>query len=320
MSYIFDSHARVKLYILLLFITASCSSYNESEKLLMEARDFQQKAEQSRFNFESNREYISSAINLYSQVISLDELNSIDMSEVFLARGNLYLMLNDSIHTIDDFSNSIKLNQNNTEAFYRRSIAYQVNDKSDRALSDLDYVIQLYPEHPFAQMDRATIYYDLNEMVLAEKDLSAEITKDQSNYIAFTMRGSIYSMMRDYDHAISDFNIALNILTERNECPTDDNSCFTSDLVNVYQNLAVTYQEKGDYLKVKEIYKKGIEKNPGSSILYNSLAWLLATADNPSIRDPEKALEYALKANSIENSLDADVLDTELSSNLVFRS
>ena len=42
--------------------------------------------------------------------------------------------------------------------------------------------------------------------------------------------------------------------------------------------------------------------DPKNSDAFNNLAWLLATSDNPSLRDPQKALQYAQRALSLKKA------------------
>lgn len=310
MDCILDSTIRISLCVLLSFVLLSCSSASDPKQLLIEAKELQKKVEQMNLNLKSKDKYVYLAINSYSEIINSNNFDSIERSNAFFSRGNLYLMVNDPINAINNFSSSIKFNQNNPETFYRRSIAYQIDGYIDKALFDLGNVIQLSPDHPFAYIDRALIYIDINELEKAKNDLSIGLKIDTQNYIAYTMRGTIYSTLRDYGHAINDYNKALKILEVRDRCPIDDNSCFSPDHVNIYQRLASAYEGKGDYVTARRIYGRGINNSPGSSVLLNSLAWLLATTDNSLIRNPREALKYALRANLIENSLNPDVLDT----------
>ncbi len=47
-----------------------------------------------------------------------------------------------------------------------------------------------------------------------------------------------------------------------------------------------------------------------SSIALNNVAWLLVTSVDPTLRDPARALELALRARERSDEPDPDVLDT----------
>jgi hypothetical protein len=61
-------------------------------------------------------------------------------------------------------------------------------------------------------------------------------------------------------------------------------------------NRGNAYYEKGLYEQAISDYNRALEINPRYAIVYNNLAWLLATAEKASIRDGRKAVELALKA------------------------
>jgi tetratricopeptide (TPR) repeat protein len=70
----------------------------------------------------------------------------------------------------------------------------------------------------------------------------------------------------------------------------------------LYENLALLYQKTEDYEKAKAVYEKILELDPNRPVSLNNLAWLLATSDDPRIRDRKRALDLARKAVSLERS------------------
>ena len=54
----------------------------------------------------------------------------------------------------------------------------------------------------------------------------------------------------------------------------------------------------------------GLEIEPGNAGLLNQLGWLHATSDNPAVRDPGKALAYAMRAVEASNGSNPNLLDT----------
>ena len=78
-------------------------------------------------------------------------------------------------------------------------------------------------------------------------------------------------------------------------------SAHPADL-GLYENLALLYQKTEDYEKAKAVYEKILELDPNRPVSLNNLAWLLATSDDPRIRDRKRALDLARKAVSLERS------------------
>jgi Zn-dependent protease with chaperone function len=63
-----------------------------------------------------------------------------------------------------------------------------------------------------------------------------------------------------------------------------------------YWIIGNVYYEQQNLERAASAYEAAIVLDPKNSDAFNNLAWLLATSDNPSLRDPQKALQYAQKA------------------------
>lgn len=66
--------------------------------------------------------------------------------------------------------------------------------------------------------------------------------------------------------------------------------------LSLYENLAMLYHRMEDYGKAKEVYEKILALDPDRPVSLNNLAWLLATADDPRLRDVKRALVLAKRA------------------------
>jgi len=85
-----------------------------------------------------------------------------------------------------------------------------------------------------------------------------------------------------------------NVLQEQlSENPAD---------LGLYENLAMLYHKMEDYGKAIEIYEKILKLDPNRPVSLNNLAWLLATSNDPKLRDRKRALALAKRAVSIERS------------------
>ncbi len=60
--------------------------------------------------------------------------------------------------------------------------------------------------------------------------------------------------------------------------------------------LGTTYYELGREKEALWWYERALELDPQNPELLNNLAWILVTAKDPALRDPEKGLRFALKA------------------------
>lgn len=89
------------------------------------------------------------------------------------------------------------------------------------------------------------------------------------------------------------------LLREINKTP--DNPYLYRDLGDLYYNI-------NNYTETIRAYEKSIDLKPDNPHVLNNLAWLYATCDDKNLRNPERALNLALKAADLEES--PHILDT----------
>jgi Zn-dependent protease with chaperone function len=70
----------------------------------------------------------------------------------------------------------------------------------------------------------------------------------------------------------------------------------------IYSLMGDLYYENKDYPNVREAYERSIELKPDNPSVLNNLAWFYATCEEPSLRNPARALELAKSAASLETS------------------
>ena len=77
---------------------------------------------------------------------------------------------------------------------------------------------------------------------------------------------------------------------------------------NLYRILGDLYYDTGNYAGVKAAYEKSLALKPDSPQVLNNLAWLYATCEDPSLRNPKRALELAESAAAMAE--EPHILDT----------
>lgn len=134
------------------------------------------------------------------------------------------------IGAIQEFSEAINLNKNNSEYYFQRgnTIAY-LGYKSDhtrgfkRALRDLDKAIKLNPNYGDAFEIRGYLKHKLNDLKGAMSDLTKSIKMNNSNSaLGFDFRGRLKFDLEDFNGAIDDFDKSIELGREsyfsRGEC------------------------------------------------------------------------------------------------------
>lgn len=76
--------------------------------------------------------------------------------------------------------------------------------------------------------------------------------------------------------------------------------CRGREQVLCHVDYAMSLVKNGRADEAIASYKKAIDLGPKFAHAHNSLAWLLATCDDPSLRDPRQAIELAQRAIALE--------------------
>jgi len=76
------------------------------------------------------------------------------------------------------------------------------------------------------------------------------------------------------------------------------------------QELADLYAKFKLYPEAIRHYERTLELDSNLAPAHNNLAWLYATSDDPSYRDPTQALAHARRAVELSRSKDPEYLDT----------
>ena len=117
-----------------------------------------------------------------------------------------------------------------------------------------------------------------------------------SNYlVAYNNRGAAYGALKQYERAIPDFDLAIQLNPRYTEA---------------YCNRGAAYGALKQYERAMKDFDQAIQLDPKYARAYNNLAWLLATAEDASIRNGRRATELALKACALSDCQDAYLLDT----------
>ena len=80
--------------------------------------------------------------------------------------------------------------------------------------------------------------------------------------------------------------------------------------VQAYNNLGDAFRQKGMAAEAMANYQKAIELQPQFIPAQANLAWLLATWPEPSVRNGDKAVALAEKADQLSNDKDPQILRT----------
>ena len=217
---------------------------------------------------------------------------------IYVKRGVLYNQKNMYEQAIIDFNEALELDSSNKAAYYFRAIAEEKSGNYKKAIIDYSQTIKLSSRIMSGVLDstkakvylsRANLYRRMNLLKKALAD-NIQALKIETTWKTFLSRGTTLSKMEKFQEAINDYNETIQL----------NPSAATAYLYRASSRLLYNCDLNkilDDYysvLSIKDIDRKTL------SIVYNQIAWILATANNDSIRDGKKDIEFAKKSLEID--------------------
>lgn len=147
------------------------------------------------------------AIEEFSEAIRLDRNDS----DSYFARGLAYSAKNQFDKSVEDYTKAIALNPMNAEAFMQRGFDWPVN-QPDRAIEDFSKVIALNPNNEVAYFNRGGRLLSKSQFDGAIEDFNKAISLDSSFAEAFNARAMAYALKGGpNENLISDLNKACKL-------------------------------------------------------------------------------------------------------------
>ena len=173
---------------------------------------------------------------------------------------------------IQFFTELIRRDPTNADAYTARAIAWQQKGEFDIAIKDYGEALRLKPS--------AVSYYNLGNVCSEKGDYDKAIgyydeaiRLDPSYMVAFDARGSARSKMEDYDGAITDYSRAIEL---------------NSGDTFAYRSRGDAWVKKGEYDKAVADYNEALRLNPKNGDSYGYLAFFQATCPDKRYRDGRK--------------------------------
>lgn len=138
-----------------------------------------------------------------------------------------------------------------------------------------------------ALVHRATLELDLGRVDDAVRDLDAALAREPTSFAALHWRGSARAARHEDAAAIGDYRRAI-ALWRAFETVTPYAAQAGAGAADMLVDLAM----------------------PAKAVLFNNLAWKLATAREPGLRKPAEALAWASKAYELDGGEGFEVVDT----------
>ena len=165
----------------------------------------------------------------------------------------------------------------------------------DEAIAHFQKALRIIPDFAGAHYNLGTalLQKDNVDEAIAHFQMVLQIKPDFAE--AHYNLGNALLKMGKVDEAISHFQKALQIIP---------------DYAKAHNNLGNALLQKGKVDEAISHYQKALQINPDYAEAQNNLAWVLATCPQASLRNGNKAVELALRANQLAGDGNPAVLGT----------
>ncbi|MFN8672549.1 MAG: tetratricopeptide repeat protein [Candidatus Sericytochromatia bacterium] len=225
------------------------------------------------------------AVLEYSEAIKIFENNTI-----YYERGECYYNLKNYDSAIADYKKSIDLSQKNNISYYKLALTYLLKDDLPKSLETINTAFAYYEIKSSLYFLRAMINNQLKEYTQALKDIDKFIVgmplfmpEIDSKKHGYSLKSTILINLGEYDKAKETIDFSLKI---------NKYSSWN------YSNLAYYYVKQRNFEEALKNYYKALELEKGDkSDIYYNIACTYSEHENTP-----KALEYLKKAIEIKNN------------------
>ncbi len=153
------------------------------------------------------------AIRFYTKAIRTNkgEISIEDVAKIFRDRGAAYMNLKQYDEAVSDFSNAMRLDENNTAFYNDRGLAYFNLKQFDRARDDFSKAIEKNPGSSSPYLLRGMVFMETRNFDRAIQDYSKAIQLEPKNKNAYYSRGLAYKNERMYDRALQNFDKVIEL-------------------------------------------------------------------------------------------------------------
>jgi Tfp pilus assembly protein PilF len=170
-----------------------------------------------------------------------------------------------------------------------------LQERPGEARDDLAHAVALEPEEIRWRLGLARAHRELGELAQATVQLRAAIARDPSRADLHGLLGLVLAERGEPGAALAALDAALRLGDSRAE---------------VHAHRAAQLELLGREADAVAAWREALAHGGRSVGVLNNLAWLLAAARDPRLRDPEAAIVLAEEAARLSSERDPNVLDT----------
>ncbi|MDP6706178.1 MAG: tetratricopeptide repeat protein [Alphaproteobacteria bacterium] len=224
-------------------------------------------------------------------LLSSDRLGPDWITAALGNRGVAYHIKGDLERAIQDLDKVIQADSSDAKAYWTRGLVYFDKGYLDRSIRDFDEALNLRPDYVEAYNSRGVAYDHKGDSERAIRDYDEAIRLRPSDPVAYYNRGLSYyrnrNINRNLDRAIRDFDAVVRL---------------RPDHANAYFRRGNAYYRKGNVERAIQDLEETIRLRPNLASAYGNLAWLYATTRETRFRDGVRAVRLAQEAVKLDDS------------------
>jgi tetratricopeptide (TPR) repeat protein len=196
---------------------------------------------------------------------------------------------------IAQYQTALQIKPDNAETYYNLGNALRRKGKVDEAIAQYQMALQIKPDYAEAHINlgNALLQKGKVDEAVAQYQTALQIKPDLVE--AHCDLGNALLQKGDVDEAIIHYQTALQIKPDNAE---------------VHNNLGNILLQKGKVNEAIAQYQAALQIKPDYVEAQNNLAWVLATCPQASLRNGNKAVELAQRANQLTGDGNPGVLGT----------
>ena len=204
-------------------------------------------------NFAIPSRYLTGLLTQSKPAKPLAQGNRSISAKTYFMWGNTKYDLGDYKGAITDYTQSIRLNPDDADAYNNRGIAKSKLGQHFAAIADYDIAIRLNPDDADTYYNRGIAKDDLGQHFAAIADYDIAIRLKPDDATAYNNRGIAKSKLKQYLAAIADFDIAIRL---------------NPDYAGAYNNRGIAKSDLGQHFAAIADYDIAIRLNPDHATAY----------------------------------------------------
>jgi len=193
------------------------------------------------------------------------------------------------------FSRSVQLESNYAETHYNLGLVLAKQGKLDQAITHFNKALELKPDHPKAHHYLGVALANRGKIDQAVVHFSRAVQLDPDYAEAHCKLGLALGRQDRTNQAIAHLTEAIGI---------------EPDYTEAHYNLGVALARAGKTSDAVRHYRHALRLDGDRLAALNNLAWILATNENPELRDGPEAVRLAERACELTDYKDPGTLDT----------